>query len=141
MIISILAKSMYCQHCGNKIEDSEKFCSKCGYSVVPKATEDTHHAQIADDKWYLRLAKVIYIFLYIPLPFTLWGVWTSSDPYSYYSSYSREWISYGSYEEAFWYSLLTLVIWIGVLRLLKIAVLYIATGRKPVWKREFRKLF
>jgi hypothetical protein len=132
---------MFCEKCGHKL-NNERFCSNCG--------QEAHHANIkveifsnpvSQEKWYLRLAKVAYIVLYIPLPFAIWGVWTSNDPYSYYSSYSREWISYGSYGEAFWYSLLTLIIWIVILRLLKIAVLYIVAGKKPTWSSEFKKLF
>lgn len=94
-----------------------------------------------EDKWYLRLVKVIYIILYIPLPFVIWGVWVSNDLHSYYNSYSREWVSYGSYGETFWYCLLTLIIWMVILRLVKIAVLYIFTGIKPIWKREFQNFF
>lgn len=130
---------MFCEKCGYKL-NSEKFCSNCG--------QEAHHAKvetfsnpISQDRWYLRLTKVVYIILYIPLPFVIWGVWSSNDPYSYYSSYSREWISYGSYGEAFWYSLLTLAVWVLILRLLKIAVLYITAGKKPMWASEFRKFF
>lgn len=127
---------MFCDKCGKELKISDKFCTECG-AVMPAEKEKP----TPEDKWYLRLAKVIYIVLYIPLPFVLWGVWTSNDPYSYYSSYSREWISYGSYGEAFWYSLLTLVIWVVILRLIKIAVLYVATGRKISWRMEFKKFF
>ena len=130
---------MYCHKCGNEIKGNDKFCIKCGNSILSEKIKEKF--VISEDKWYLRLAKVIYIVLYIPLPFVLWGVWTSNDPYSYYSSYSREWISYGSYSEAFWYTLLTLVVWVVILRLIKIAVLYIFTAQKPKWKMEFRKFF
>ncbi len=130
---------MFCDKCGHQI-DNEKFCPSCGQEIY-HAKIEASHTSVSQDKWYLRLAKVIYIVLYIPLPFVLYGVWTSSAPYSYYSSYSHEYISYGSYGEAFWYSLLTLVVWLVILRLAKIAVLYIFTGKKPHWKKEFKKLF
>jgi hypothetical protein len=130
---------MFCDKCGHKV-NNEKFCPNCGQEIY-HAKIETDHTPISKDKWYLRLAKVIYIIAYIPLPFAIWGVWASNAPYSYYSSYSREWTSYGSYGEAFWYSVLTLVIWVVLLRLLKIAVLYIAAGKKPMWASEFKKLF
>lgn len=130
---------MFCEKCGHQL-NNERFCPNCGKEIYHNKI-DHDHPHFSQDKWYLRLAKVIYIILYIPLPFVLWGVWASNDPYSYYNSYSREWISYGSYGEAFWYSLLTLVIWVVILRLIKIAVLYITSGRKPLWKKEFKKFY
>ena len=134
---------MFCENCGNKIQNGYKFCTKCGNSTVSGLAKNssTIRSMESSDKWYLRFAKVIYIIFYIPLPFALYGIWTSNDPYSYYNSYSREYDNFGSYGEAFWYTLLTLVIWVVVLRLTKIAFLYIAVGRKPEWKNEFKKLF
>lgn len=130
---------MFCEKCGHQL-NNERFCPNCGKEIYHTQIEHDHTPK-SQDKWYLRLARVIYIVLYIPLPFVIFGVWTSNDPYSYYSSYSREWISYGSYGEAFWYSLLTLVIWVVILRLIKIAILYIFTGVKPRWKMEFKKFY
>lgn len=130
---------MFCDKGGHQL-NNERFCPNCGQEIY-HAKIETGHTSVSQDKWYLRLAKVIYIVLYIPLPFVLYGVWTSNAPYSYYSSYSHEYISYGSYGEAFWYSLLTLVVWVVILRLLKIAVFYIFSGRKPNWRGEFRKFF
>ena len=130
---------MFCEKCGSQV-NNEKFCPNCGHKIHHANTE-VEHISVSQDKWYIRLAKVVYIGLYIPLPFVLFGVWTSSDPYSYYSSYSHEYISYGSYGEDFWYSLLTLVVWIVILRPMKIAVLYVFTGQKAQWKKEFKKFF
>lgn len=132
---------MFCTNCGKEIPEKSTFCTECGHPVSAHKKEAEKRTGNLDDKWWLRLAKVVYIALYIPLPFVLIGVWTSSDPYTYYSSYSREYITYGSYGEAFWYSLLTLVVWVVVLRLIKITFLYISFAQKPQWKKEFRKFF
>jgi hypothetical protein len=130
---------MFCENCGNKISGNDKFCIKCGHPAVPISSDynHRHHSlEILDsNRWYVRLLKVFYIILYIPLPFVVYGVWTSNDPY--YSTY----YSYGSYEEAFWYSLMTFGIWVIVLRLMKIAVKYIVVGQKPNWLKEFKKIY
>ena len=87
------------------------------------------------------MAKVIYVISYVPLPVIIYAVWDSNAQYSYYSSYTKEWTTYGSDSEAFWYSLLTLVIYLIILRLIKIAVLYVVLGHKPAWRTEFKNLF
>ena len=128
---------MYCEHCGNKLNGSDKFCTKCGNVVI----SDSHHkhsdTRLSDDRWWNRLLKVAYILSYLPLILILPLVWIESTPY--YSSYSQQY--YGSYGEAIWYSLLTLVIYAVLARLVKIAVLYVVSGRKPQWKREFKKFY
>lgn len=131
---------MFCQNCGNKIKEDNKFCTACGNSAISEKIENKKIV-ISDDKWYLRLARVIYIILYIPLPFVLYDIWTSDAPHSYYSSYSNSYTNYGSYDDAFLSTLLTLIVWVFILRLIKIAALYIIVGRKPYWKKEFNKLF
>jgi hypothetical protein len=129
---------MYCEHCGTKLEQGHKFCTKCGHSTIPVQTRTAAAQQPAlGDKWWHRLLKVLYVVAYLPLLGIIPLVWSENTPYcSTYSSYCS-----GSYGEAFWYSLLTLVIYMAVLRLIKIAVLYVALGRKPEWKKEFKKLF
>lgn len=121
---------MFCKKCGNEIKTDDKFCAKCG---TPAPT--------LNDKWWHRLLKVFYIIAYLPLLVIIPTVWSSNKPYSYYSYYSNQTISYGSYAEAFWYSLLTLAIYLIVLRLIKIVILYVAFGYKPEWKKQFKKLF
>lgn len=130
---------MYCHKCGSEINRDDKFCIKCGFLISSEKTIDK--PAISEDKWYLRLAKVVYIISYIPLPFVIFGVWISNHPRSYYDSYTHEYTIYGSYGEAFWYSVLALVAWIVILRLIKIAVLFIFTAQKPKWEMEFRKFF
>lgn len=123
---------MFCEHCGNKMDSSHKFCTKCGNSNIPPETKRPSVQQVAiavNDKWWHRLLKVSYIVGYLPLLFIIPIVWSENSCY------------YCSDGDAFWYSLLTLVIYLIVIRLLKIAVLYVAIGRKPEWKKEFKKLF
>ena len=132
---------MFCEKCGNKLKENHKFCTECGHSNLDKQEPSQININIFEQKWWLRLAKVFYIFFFIPLPFVVVGVWVENDPYSYYSSYSNQYYSHGSYSEAFWYSFLTLTIWITILKLVKIAFLYIAIGEKPQWKNEFKKIF
>ncbi len=126
---------MYCEHCGNKLQEGYKFCTKCGHSTVPMQTKTAVVQQSTfslNDKWWHRLLKVLYVVSYLPLLIIIPVVW-SENSYSYYSGNTTG--------EAFWYSLLTLVIYMAIVRLVKIAVLYVAFGRKPEWKREFKRLF
>jgi hypothetical protein len=129
---------MFCENCGNKFEGSDRFCTKCGHRILPAAPKEgsVHSAPIPNDRWWYRLLKVLYIFLYIPLPFTLWGVWVSNA--TEYDRYSRTTID--TTDKAFWYSLLALFIYIASARLIKIIVRYIVFGHKPNWGEEV-KLF
>ncbi|MHB1118090.1 MAG: zinc ribbon domain-containing protein [Minisyncoccota bacterium] len=138
-----MATNMYCEHCGNKLEQGHKFCTKCGHSSVPAQTQTAAAQQPGlslGDKWWHRLLKVLYVIAYLPLLGIVPAVWMSNAESCYNSSYSG-YTCYGSDGEAFWYSLLTLVIYMVVLRLIKVSVLYIAFGQRPQWKREFKKLF
>lgn len=127
---------MYCENCGNKINSSDRFCTKCGHSQIDQtvAAKPSQHTNL-NDKWWYRLLLVIYVSVHLPLLAIIPLVWNENLPYCY--SYS----CHGSYGEAFWYSLLTLAIYIGVLRLIKIAIMYIAFSEKPKWKKEFKKLY
>ena len=133
---------MFCENCGNKLGGDHKFCMKCGYSNARGVQIKTPTTGHLDQRWWLRLAKVIYIGLYIPLPFVLFAVWSENSQYcnyGYYPTYSQTCTD--TLGEAFWYSLMTLVIWIVVLRAIKIVFLYISLAEKPQWKREFKKFF
>jgi len=46
-----------------------------------------------------------------------------------------------TFVEAFWYSLLTLIIYVAIVRLIKIAFIYIVLGQKPEWEKEFARVF
>ncbi len=131
---------MFCENCGNKIDGSYKFCTKCGNTTVQSERKNpisqTNEVPL-NERWWHRLLKVGYIILYIPLLGIIPIVWSAnSSSYNYSSS---------SYTDttgtAFWYCLLTLLIYMAIARLIKIAVLYIVMGRKPEWKKEFKKLF
>jgi zinc-ribbon domain len=131
---------MFCKNCGNKLNESSKFCAKCGYPASTEIGPKISPNSDLDQKWWLRFVKVVYIVLYIPLPFILIEVWTSNTPYSYYDSYLSQYYSHGSYGEAFWYSLITLIIYLVIIRLIKITFLYIVFGKKPEWRKEFKRL-
>lgn len=132
---------MFCEKCGSKNKDDYQFCTECGHaqddSFISKKNPSAKGNQ--DEKWWHRLLRVIYILSYLPLLGIIIAVWESYAPYcSTYYSYNN---CYGSYSEAFWYSLLTLVIGIVVLRLAKILVKYVAKGEKPRWEKEFKKIY
>lgn len=136
---------MFCTNCGNKIKEGEKFCTGCGNSISFKLEENNNH-QIKisnDEKWWHRLIKVLYLIAYLPLLGIIPLVWSENTPYCYTPSgrLFNEQICYGSYWESFWYSLLTLVIYVIILRLIKLAVVYVIFGQKPKWKKEFKKLY
>ncbi len=127
---------MFCENCGSKIESSDKFCIKCG-NALPWLNENITQSTKLDDRWWHRLFKVIYILLYIPLPFFLLIIWSAnSSSYDYYTHTSRD--TSGS---AFLYSLITLFVYLALARLIKISFLYITMGKKPEWKKEFKRLF
>lgn len=121
---------MFCTNCGKKISESATFCTECGKPTSPEAEVKTSQNLNLEQKWWLRLARVIYIGLYIVLPFLLIAVWNENS-----GGY------YGSEEEAFWFTLLTFVIYVVFARLSKIVFFYIAFAQKPQWKKEFKKFF
>lgn len=138
-IILIQINNMYCENCGNKMDSTHKFCIKCGHTAATSnsANSSASIALSVNEKWWHRFLKVLYIILYIPLLVILPVVWSiNSSSYNYYSSSSTD-----TSGTAFWYCLLTLVIYMAVVRLIKIAVLYVALGKKPEWKKEFKRLF
>lgn len=122
---------MFCENCGNKNQEGHKFCTKCGHLVDSKEKVSiTKQAPLMlNENWWHRLLKVLYIVGYIPLLIIVPVVWSANSCY------------YCSGSDSFWYSLLTLAIYVVVIRLIKIAVLYVAMGRRPEWKKEFKKLF
>lgn len=126
--------NMNCDNCGNKLDSSDKFCTKCGTRVDDKphlATSD-----VSNEKWWLRLLKVGYILLYIPLIITVIATWfINSTSWDYYTGYTN------TYGTAFWYSLLSLAICMVIIRIIKIAVLYVVIGQKPLWKKEFKRWY
>jgi hypothetical protein len=132
---------MFCEKCGNKLKENHKFCTGCGHSNIDKQESKPAIVNILEQKWWFRFSKVLYIFLYGLLLLIIPLVWSENS--STYTGYST---TYGgryedTYGKAFWYSLLTLLVYIAIMKLIKITFLYIAFGQKPQWKREFKKLF
>jgi hypothetical protein len=124
------------------MDSSHKFCTKCGHLNSPaenKRPAMQQSAVISNDKWWQRLVKVVYIFLYAQILWIVPVVWSvNSTDYDYYGGQYHYTDTTG---EALWYSTLAIIIFIVVIRLIKFTVLYIAMGRKPEWKKEFKKLF
>lgn len=132
---------MFCIHCGNKIEASDKFCTECGNLTAFKKINIPTAQKIftvSDEKWWWRFLKVSYIFLCLQILWIVPVVWESNSSSYVGGYYSRYEDTYG---QAFWYSILTMIIFIAITRLIKITVLYVVTGRKPNWKSEFKKLY
>ena len=131
---------MFCEQCGNKIESSHKFCTKCGRSKVGEVGDNEAGQpvlSVSKDGWWQRLLKVAYILLYIPLLFIIPLAWSlNSSSYDYYTNTRTD--TAGS---AFVYSAITLIIYMAVVRLIKIEVLYVAMGQRPDWGVEFKKYF
>ena len=129
---------MFCENCGNKIDSSYRFCTKCGSSTTGELKKNStiQHGQIIlNDKWWQRLLKVAYIFLCLQILWIVPLVWSSNAESCYYSYCS------GSSSESFWYSVLAIGIFVVITRLIKITILYVVLGRKPEWRKEFKKLY
>lgn len=58
---------MICTNCGQKLTDKATFCMKCGKATSPEVSNKDSQPSNLDQKWWLRLARVLYIGLYIPL--------------------------------------------------------------------------
>jgi hypothetical protein len=133
---------MFCENCGNKIQEGNKFCTKCGHSNLPISTNELKQNKLSmtNDKWWHRLFKIFYIFLYLQILWIVPVVWTSNDT-SYGSYYSGTYHYQDTPGAAFLYSVFAIVIFIVVLRLFKLSVLYVLIGQRPEWNKEFKKLF
>lgn len=131
---------MFCEHCGNNIIGSHKFCTKCGQSVSQEVPTKSSSGVNLDQRWWHRMLKVLYIFLYLQILWIVPVVWSSNSS-SYTGYYGGQYRYEDTYSVAFWYSVLAIVIFVTVLRLIKLTVLYIMLGQKPAWKKEFKKLF
>ena len=127
---------MFCTNCGNKMDSDSNHCTNCGVSVVRTETVVSNYSEqkvVTNGKWWHRLGVVIYIFfnlLLIPVVFTVWD--ESSTTYVSNGTYGYHYED--SYGLAFWYSLLTIVVWLLVLRLIKSALQYIVLGKKFQFK-------
>lgn len=127
---------MYCENCGHKLDSAHRFCTKCGVSVSFGKDTRVVVSSTLDDKWWYRLLKVGYILLYVPMPVFLWIIWEiNATTWSYYGGYQD------NSGQAFWYCLITLFFYLVLVRLVKIACLYVAFGKSPKWRQECIKLF
>ena len=134
---------MFFENCGNNNESSNKFCTKCGRPTTSKEYQTSamgNQPRVMGERWWQRLLKVLYIFVYLQILWIVPAVWydNSTSYVGYYGGKSNYQDTPG---EAFWYAVLTAVIFVVVLRLIKITVLYVLMGIKPEWRSEFRKLF
>lgn len=122
---------MHCENCGQKLESNQTYCTSCGTKVSHQENQN-----FSSDSWWLRLLKVAYIILYIPLPFILYITWTiNASTWDYYAG------SKDNSAAAFWYCVLAAIIYLTIIRLIKIAILFIALGSRPKWKKEFKQIY
>lgn len=130
---------MFCTNCGASVNETDQFCTKCGRanSLNPESAQQISSTRHSDERWWHRLVKIIYILLYIPLPLVIYGAWiVNSQDYDYLT---RSVVDTSG--KAFGYMLLTLVIYLTIVRLIKVAFLYVTLGQKPDWRKEFKKFF
>lgn len=186
---------MYCEKCGNSIEEHDKYCDKCG-SLIENIKHAKTGAKMPEQKAWYRLLKVLYIILFIlsiliagvvsiaAIPkkyldtnlstikcdngkvysisknniFALSSGLTSYedknarilcqyDTLDYYNPrYSNQKInlnyafspSYVNPDYSSWlaFSLIGFAATWLFLKLIRIGVLYITVGKKPVWKKD-----
>jgi hypothetical protein len=104
-------------------------------------------------KWWHRLAKIIYAFCYITIPFLLMSAWNSDalkgcddgNNYYFYTNYFYETAHCSIFKKTLTESVLTtlivLTLTIIFIRLVKIGFIYVAFGEKPQWRKEFKQWF
>jgi len=132
---------MFCENCGNKIQDGYKFCTKCGQPPVSFGVSSVKRNSAANpnEQWWHRLIKVAYIFLYLQILWVVPVVWVvNSTDYVYYGGKYQDVDTYGA---AFWSTIFATMIFIVALRLIKLTILYVALAQKPEWHKEFKKFF
>lgn len=66
---------MFCENCGNKLEENSKFCGKCGKSLVAETTRNTELNTEEKKKYKKRalmwLLSPVFSFLGVV---SLWGI-------------------------------------------------------------------
>ena len=133
---------MFCENCGNKLQEGHRFCTKCGHAngSTVKNIPTIQQPVTKNEKWWHRLLKVVYVFVYLQILWIVPVVWSSNSS-SYSGYYGGTYHYVDTPGAAFWYSVLAIVIFVVVLRLIKLSVRYVALGEKPEWHKEIRKLF
>jgi len=76
-------------------------------------------------KWWYRLLKVVYIFLYFIIPFIALNSVDGPE---------------NVIERTFFLIYLAILCIVGI-KIIKISIVYIIKGEKINWKKEFKKLF
>lgn len=92
--------------------------------------------QNLEEKWWFRIAKVVYIFLYL---FLAVGVIASGVDNFY--SYDTD-IKSNVYTPGYALANVLVVIVVGLvlIKVIKITFFYIFLAQKPSWKKEIRKI-
>lgn len=86
--------------------------------------------------WWYRLLKILYILACI-FSFLLFAyVWLQNAPIFCLLGSCP-----GSYADAFLFGFEITLVYIVVIRLIKLSVVYVVEARKPEWRREFKRLF
>lgn len=98
--------------------------------LEPQTTQVTANNINKGEKWYHRLATVVYIISHLPIFFVVQVVWLEyAREYSYYQK-----TYVGSDLDALWLSFIAIIIYLLVLRLIKMTIKYILNGTKPKLK-------
>jgi hypothetical protein len=124
---------MFCTNCGKGIDGNEKFCINCGRALTKDSgvTSEVKQTVVekvsSDERWYHRLGTVVYVLAHLPLLFVVPFVWSENARYYdvYFETYR------GSDGEAFVWVIITIVIWLLVLRGIKMMLRYVVGGYRP----------
>ena len=131
---------MFCENCGKELGNKFSFCTECGNSVKPipstATSTDDQAVALMNEKWWFRLLKVIYGVFHLPLLLVSFVILETNSHYDYTLQTRVE-----DSGAVFWYCILSFIIYLAVMRLIKVAVLYVVFGQKPEWRREIRSLF
>jgi hypothetical protein len=127
---------MFCERCGNKLNKGDLFCIECGQRRTVDETRIPTTNKL-EGKWWFRLLKVAYIGAYLLLVPALLFTWTENS--TRYDYALREYVSTPG--AAFWASFTILLIYIAIMKTLRISFFYVALGDRAKWKREIIKFY
>lgn len=143
---------IFCNQCGSENIIEDNFCVQCGsgldkeiftHNQVSNIQKEERikniNPSIIKEEWWYRLLRVLYFVLYLPIFIIVPLVWMDNEPYCYNSYYYDNCVNQNG--ESFWYSLLTLIIYIFIIRLIKLSIKYIISGKEIKWREEFRRFY